>query len=72
MRSPYLHKKSDRPPFGFQGSYSDVTGFNYLINRYYDPSTDQFLSIDIEITETDQPYVFTNDDPMNVKIRLVS
>jgi hypothetical protein len=35
------------------------------INRYYDPSTDQFLSIDPDVTTTDQPYVFTNDDPLN-------
>ena len=32
-------------PFGFQGSYTDPTGLIYLINRYYNPSTDQFLSV---------------------------
>ena len=37
------------------------------INRYYDPSTDQFLSVDPDVQETDQPYVFTNDDPLNVE-----
>ncbi len=52
-------------PFGFQGSYSDSTGLVYLINRYYDPATDAFMSIDPDIDETDQPYVFTNDDPLN-------
>jgi hypothetical protein len=35
------------------------------INRYYDPATDQFLSIDPDVQQTDQPYVFTNDDPLN-------
>jgi hypothetical protein len=35
------------------------------INRYYDPTTDQFLSIDPKVAQTDQPYVFTNDDPLN-------
>ena len=35
------------------------------INRYYDPTTDQFLSIDRDVATTDQPYVFTNDDPLN-------
>jgi hypothetical protein len=35
------------------------------INRYYDPSTDQFLSVDPDVQATDQPYVFTNDDPLN-------
>jgi RHS repeat-associated protein len=56
---------SDVTPFGFQGSYTDGTGLIYLVNRYYDPSTDQFLSIDPDIATTDQPYVFTNDDPLN-------
>ncbi len=35
------------------------------VNRYYDPTTDQFLSIDPALMVTDQPYVFTNDDPLN-------
>jgi RHS repeat-associated protein len=54
-------------PFGFQGSYTDSTGYIYLINRYYDPATDQFLSIDPDVAATDQPYVFTNDDPLNAE-----
>lgn len=37
------------------------------INRYYDASTDQFLSIDPFVAETNQPYVFTNDDPLNAE-----
>ena len=37
----------------------------YLINRYYDPTTDQFLSVDPKVSQTDQPYVFTNDSPLN-------
>jgi hypothetical protein len=36
-----------------------------IINRYYDPTTDQFLSVDPMISQTDQPYVFTNDSPLN-------
>jgi RHS repeat-associated protein len=52
-------------PFGYQGSYNDSTGLIYLINRYYDPATDQFLSIDPDVATTDQPYVFTNDNPLN-------
>jgi len=38
------------------------------INRYYDPATDQFLSIDPDVATTNQPYVFTNDDPLNERI----
>ncbi len=52
-------------PFGFQGSYGDSTGLIYLINRYYDPVTDQFVSIDPEVTMTDQPYAFSNDNPLD-------
>jgi hypothetical protein len=37
------------------------------INRYYDPSTDQFLSIDPDVAMTDQPYAFTNDSPLNAE-----
>ena len=52
-------------PFGFQGSYSDSTGLVYLINRYYDPVTDEFLSIDPDVADTGQPYVFADDNPLN-------
>jgi RHS repeat-associated protein len=52
-------------PFGFQGSYTDSSGLIYLINRYYDPSTAQFISIDPEVAETGQPYAYTADDPLN-------
>ena len=36
-----------------------------VVNRYYDPSTDQLLSVDPAVTFTGQPYVFTNDNPLN-------
>ena len=35
------------------------------VDRYYDPSTDQFLSVDPDVAETGQPYAFTGDDPLN-------
>jgi filamentous hemagglutinin len=38
-----------------------------VINRYYDPTSDEFLSIDPDFAETDQPYVFTNDNPLNAE-----
>lgn len=56
---------SNVTPFGFQGSYTDSTGLIYLINRYYDPAADQLLSIDADVATTDQPYVYTGDDPLN-------
>jgi RHS repeat-associated protein len=70
FRTPYcetITSGTNLTPFGFQGSYSDATGLTYLINRYYDPSTDQFLSIDPDVASTDQPYVFTNDNPLNAE-----
>jgi len=36
-----------------------------VVNRYYDPTTDQFISIDPQVATTNQPYVFTNDNPLN-------
>ena len=38
-----------------------------VVNRYYDPTTDQFLSIDPDVETTNQPYVFTNDNPLNAE-----
>jgi hypothetical protein len=35
------------------------------LDRYYDPSSDEFLSIDPLVAETGQPYAFTGDDPLN-------
>ena len=37
----------------------------YLIGRYYDPATGQFLSVDPLVGETGQPYAYTGDDPVN-------
>jgi RHS repeat-associated protein len=56
---------SNFTPFGFAGSYVDPTGLSYLINRYYDPSTAQFLSVDPLVDETNQPYTYTGGDPVN-------
>ena len=37
------------------------------INRCYDPSADQFLSVDPDVQTTGQPYVFVNDNPLNAE-----
>ncbi len=52
-------------PFGYAGGYTDPTGLIYLINRYYDPSTGQFLSVDPLVGITDQPYQYAGGDPVN-------
>ena len=52
-------------PFGFAGSYTDITGLVYLINRYYDAQTGQFLSVDPLISQTGEVYGYAGGDPVN-------
>jgi RHS repeat-associated protein len=53
-------------PLGFGAAYTDVeTGFLYLVNRYYDPLTGQFLTVDPMVDETNQPFGYTDGDPIN-------
>lgn len=52
-------------PFGFEGGYTDATGLVYLVHRYYDPATEQFLSVDPLVDQTGTPYAFVNGDPVN-------
>ena len=52
-------------PFGYAGGYTDPTGLIYFVNRYYDPSTGQFLSVDPLVGITDQPYEYAGSDPVN-------
>jgi RHS repeat-associated protein len=53
-------------PFGFAGSYTDPTGLLYLTNRYYDPSSGQFLSVDPDIGQTHEPYAYADGNPVSV------
>jgi len=34
-------------------------------NRYYDPTTDQLLSVDPLVNQTGTPYAFADGDPVN-------
>lgn len=53
-------------PLGYTGAYADAdTSLIYLINRYYDPTTGQFLSVDPLVAETGQPYFYAGDNPVN-------
>lgn len=53
-------------PFGLQGGYTDhESGLVYLINRYYEPATAQFLNRDPLTGITGQPYTYASDDPVN-------
>jgi RHS repeat-associated protein len=51
-------------PFGYAGGYTDPTGLIYLINRYYDPQTGQFTSLDPLVDRTLAPYAYTGGDPI--------
>jgi RHS repeat-associated protein len=53
-------------PFGFAGGYTDPTGLIYLLNRYYDPATGQFTSVDPDLAQTLQPYAYVNDNPVSL------
>jgi len=52
-------------PFGYAGGYTDPTGLLYLINRYYDPATGQFTSLDPAVDQTLQPYAYTGGNPVS-------
>jgi RHS repeat-associated protein len=56
---------SGSTPFGFEDGYTDPNGLVYLVNRYYDPTTAQFLSVDPLVAETGQPFAYAGDDPVN-------
>lgn len=53
-------------PWGFGGGYTDSTGIIYLINRYYDPVTGQFLSADPDLSTTGRPYEYASDNPLEL------
>jgi RHS repeat-associated protein len=52
-------------PFGYAGGYTDPTGLIYLINRYYDPATGQFLSVDPILSQTLAPYSYATGNPVS-------
>lgn len=37
----------------------------YSVDRYYDPSTGQFLSVDPVVATTGEAFAYTGDDPVN-------
>jgi hypothetical protein len=40
-------------------------GREVCVARYYDPSTGQFLSLDPDVAQTEAPYSYVGDDPLN-------
>jgi len=65
--NPTGRTDSATTPFGYAGEYTDAeTGFQYLRARYYDPATQQFVSVDPLVDQTGQPYAYVADDPLNM------
>jgi RHS repeat-associated protein len=53
--------------FQYAGQYTDgESGLQYLRARYYDPNTQQFLTVDPIVDQTGQPYGYARDDPVNL------
>jgi RHS repeat-associated protein len=52
-------------PFGFAGGYTDPTGLIYLMQRYYDPGTGQFKSVDPAVDSTGTPYSYAYGNPVS-------
>jgi RHS repeat-associated protein len=61
-----VNSSTSATPFGFQGGYTDASGLIFLVHRYYDPSTGQFISVDPKVSTTVQPYAYCGDDPLNL------
>lgn len=52
-------------PLLFAGGYQDQTGLIYLLNRYLDPATGVFVTVDPALQFTGQPYTYGAGDPVN-------
>ena len=54
-------------PLGYDGQYTDKdTGLIYLRARSYDPTTTQFLSVDPLVQLTQAPYLYADDNPIDI------
>lgn len=53
-------------PVESQRAWSDTSELRrYLVNRYYDPATAQFISVDPLVSMTGEPFSYAGDDPVN-------
>jgi RHS repeat-associated protein len=58
---------SVRTPLGYGQGYTDeATGLIYLVHRYYDPASGQFMTVDPALSTTEAPYVYAGGDPVNL------
>ncbi|MBM9508722.1 IPT/TIG domain-containing protein [Actinacidiphila acididurans] len=61
------HTGTATTPLRFGGGYTDAeTGFVLLVQRYYDPGTGQFLTVDPAVALTLSPYAYADGDPANL------
>jgi hypothetical protein len=54
-----------RRPRGCRRLPGDGPRWHDVVGRYYDPQTGQFLSVDPDLQQTQEPYEYTSDDPVN-------
>ena len=54
----------DSTPFGYGSGYTDPSGLVYLVHRYYDPVTGQFVSQDPLVDQTASPYGYAGGNPV--------
>jgi RHS repeat-associated protein len=59
------HTGNTTTPIGYAGAYTDTSGLVYLVHRYYDPQTGEFLSVDPLVSQTQIPYGYAGNDPVN-------
>ena len=52
-------------PFGFAGGYRDITGLIYMINRYHEPATGEFVSVVPLGNVSTSLYAYTDGEPVN-------
>ncbi|MFF7980191.1 RHS repeat-associated core domain-containing protein [Streptomyces sp. NPDC007901] len=61
------HTGTASTPLQYTGQYTDAeSGLVYLRARYYDPATAQFLTVDPEVDNTLEAYVYVAGNPLNL------
>lgn len=60
------HTGTATTPLQYGGGYTDAeSGLIYLRARYYDPATEQFLTVDPLVATTQSPYDYAGDSPLD-------
>jgi RHS repeat-associated protein len=61
-----VHGKASALTFGYTGALRDhFTSNYYLVNRFYDPATSRFLTVDPALTGTHSAYSYVGGNPLN-------